>query len=390
MVFSQFVRKKKNFWSFYQNIYFTVSCIFAGSLNKPGFEAVYIAFLWLPICTLGTILSNYGLNEVPVNIEVSETYLDLSRNNITQIKKGAFVGLKRLWYLRISHNNISTIVPGAFDGLVALEWLHLQHNRIRILPDISNLLSLVSFNIGWNPIESLHRNRIGNLTKLQYFLSKRCELRGVLVLPSLKSTHSITLGGNDIKALAEKLLNGFQNLRFVGLSNNQLASLPKLGDGSKHIEKLHLAGNRFYQIPNFLNFESLKMLDLSRNYISVLPKDFLPPTLTSLYLSMNPIECMAGHCWTTKHSWFNKSQMCRNGNKLDEIEAEVLCEGNIYRQIISNTQKDKKICINTYYDTVNIWRIQLLRTKYPQTNFWIRHNIPKAREVLTRSVMLGI
>ena len=227
----------------------------------------------------------------------------------------------------INYNNISIIAPGAFNGLYALEYLLLYDNKIHYVPDISNLYSLVSLNIGGNPITLLNTNHTGNNKQLKWFYCHNCKLLGMLSLPTLKYVNWIRLRRNQIKALRENVFEGFEQLKYVDLSDNKLSSLPKLGIGT--ITNLLLRRNNFYHVPNFRDFFNLTSLDLSGNYITVIPPRTLPTRMDRLYLYNNPLECLVEHCWITSQNWFKTSSLtCLDRTTRTEANPEMLCQGD--------------------------------------------------------------
>ena len=280
------------------------------------------------MCTSRTILRHQGLKEVPENVTSSETYLDISYNEIIHIKQNAFWRLALLRLLYINRNKISTIAPGAFNGLFALKHLHLFGNRISSTPNVSNLSSLVTLKLARNPICDLNLNHFGNHTKLEQFYCIACKLQGTLSLPTFRRAYMIFLDNNQIKSLTENVFEGFISLKYVYLSYNKLGALPELGVATGTIAYLQLSRNIFYHFPSFRIFSKLTSIDLSWNYITSVSHESLPTTITTLNLKKNPIECLSGHCWTTSQEWMNKfSMQCADGKALEGVQPEVLCQG---------------------------------------------------------------
>ena len=67
------------------------------------------------------------------NIQSTLTYLHLSRNRITAVKKDTFEGFTVLKRLNLANNQISEIVPGAFQDLSSLRRIDLDHNSLTTL-----------------------------------------------------------------------------------------------------------------------------------------------------------------------------------------------------------------------------------------------------------------
>lgn len=98
--------------------------------------------------------SSKQLNDVPTGISTNIMKLDLSFNNITELKPEAFVTTKDLKLLNLSSNNLENIKPGAFVGLLHLRELDLSNNSLRyfnygVLEDLYYLRMLSLGNNPW-------------------------------------------------------------------------------------------------------------------------------------------------------------------------------------------------------------------------------------------------
>ena len=163
--------------------------------------------------------------------------------------------------------------------------------------------------------------------------------------------HPWQLGGNRIHMLNLNNIGNLKQLRFLYLSSNKLSSLPQLGGATGNIIHLQLSKNFFYHVPSFANFSKLTLIDLSWNYITSVPQQSLPTTITPrLKLDKNPIECLSGHCWTTSQDWMNKiSIQCADGKALEGMNPEVLCQGNT-GLILGLRPANERLC---YFETTS-------------------------------------
>ena len=75
--------------------------------------------------------SNRFLVDIPVLDQILTTTLDLSQNQLTQIKGAPFEQLSDLQLLSLSYNDISYLSSTAFRGLWLLEELVLEFNKNR-------------------------------------------------------------------------------------------------------------------------------------------------------------------------------------------------------------------------------------------------------------------
>ncbi|XP_015273496.1 PREDICTED: leucine-rich repeats and immunoglobulin-like domains protein 1 [Gekko japonicus] len=225
--------------------------------------------------------------------------LDLSSNNITEIRSGCFpVGL-RIKDLYLGSNRISTLETKAFDSLSrSLLTLRLSKNRIAQLPAKAFKLSrLTQLELNRNRIRSiegltfqgldslevlkLQRNSISRLTDGAFWGLARMQVlhleHNILTevnsgsLYGLSSLQQFHLSNNLISRIRPDGWNFCQKLHELSLSFNNLTRLDEgsLGDlGGLQI--LHLSHNSISHIAEgaFKGLKSLRILDLNHNEIS--------------------------------------------------------------------------------------------------------------------------
>ncbi|KAI4897852.1 hypothetical protein NFI96_027498 [Prochilodus magdalenae] len=96
---------------------------------------------------------NRGLKTIPLDIPASIVKIDLSFNNITQLRSKEFVGVKDLKLLNLSSNGLERIDTAAFAGLLYLRELDLSNNSLHnfnygVLEDLYYVQTL---SLGGNP-----------------------------------------------------------------------------------------------------------------------------------------------------------------------------------------------------------------------------------------------
>ncbi|XP_041130605.1 toll-like receptor 1 [Polyodon spathula] len=74
--------------------------------------------------------SSYSLTSVPRSLPLYTVLLDVSDNNISQLKRDDFSEMPALKFLNLSHNNIKEISDDIFKSNMKLEYLNLSHNEL--------------------------------------------------------------------------------------------------------------------------------------------------------------------------------------------------------------------------------------------------------------------
>lgn len=93
------------------------------------------------------------LKSVPADIPVDIVKLDLSMNNIKQLRPKAFVTVKDLKHLNLSSNGLKSIDTAAFAGLLYLSELDLSNNSLQNFQFsvLEDLYFLKKLSLGGNP-----------------------------------------------------------------------------------------------------------------------------------------------------------------------------------------------------------------------------------------------
>uniref|UniRef100_A0A8C8BNX7 Leucine rich repeats and immunoglobulin like domains 1 n=1 Tax=Otus sunia TaxID=257818 RepID=A0A8C8BNX7_9STRI len=225
--------------------------------------------------------------------------LDLSFNDITEIRNGCFPQGLHIKELYLGSNRISTLEPGAFDSLSrSLLTLRLSKNRITQLPvKAFRLPRLIQLELNRNRIRliegltfqgldslevlKLQRNNISKLTdgafwglaKMQVLHLEYNSLTEVNSgsLYGLSSLHQLHLSNNSISRINPDGWSFCQKLHELILSYNNLTRLDEgsLSDlGGLHV--LRLSHNSINHIAEgaFKGLKTLRVLELDHNDIS--------------------------------------------------------------------------------------------------------------------------
>lgn len=211
-------------------------------------------------------------NDDFVKLSVLQT-LNLSRNEISNLAPGTFLGLRRLRHLDMGVNSLRAIEDDAFEGLDALEKLILTDNNILLVPAsaLGRLPRMVSLQLDYNRIAAVSGDIVGSVAERAEHLS---------------------LARNVIRELPDGTFRRCRRLRKLDLGGNLLAGVPSVAmftGTDDTLQELLLPYNRLTGLPSGLTFTALHTLDLSNNRLTGFASGALArmPELKFLNLSGN-------------------------------------------------------------------------------------------------------
>lgn len=198
--------------------------------------------------------SDLGLSELPSNLSVFTSYLDLSMNNISQLPASLLHRLRFLEELRLAGNALTHIPKGAFTGLHSLKVLMLQNNQLRQVPEeaLQNLRSLQSLRLDANRISYVPPSCFSGLHSLRHLWLDDNALTDVPVqaFRSLSALQAMTLALNKIHHIADYAFGNLSSLVVLHLHDNGIHSLgKKCFDGLHSLETLDLNYNNLDEFP---------------------------------------------------------------------------------------------------------------------------------------------
>ncbi|XP_064511886.1 leucine-rich repeats and immunoglobulin-like domains protein 3 isoform X1 [Pseudopipra pipra] len=234
--------------------------------------------------TLLSLTSNKIANVLSEHLKPFQSLetLDLSNNNISELKMSSFpsLQLKYLHYFNryLNNNRITSMEPGTFDNLsTTLQVLKLNRNKISAIPQkmfkLSHLQHL-----------ELNRNKIKKIDGLTF--------QG---LPALKS---LKLQRNGVARLMDGAFWGLTNMEVLQLDHNNLTEVTKGWlYGLLMLQQLHLSQNAISRIsPDAWEFcQKLSELDLTFNQLARLDdSSFIGlSVLVGLYIGNNKVNYIA-------------------------------------------------------------------------------------------------
>ncbi|KAK1883192.1 Transforming growth factor beta activator LRRC32 [Dissostichus eleginoides] len=203
---------------------------------------------------LYTGMSDYFLADSPSLMDLS-----LNGNSITKIAHNTFSGSSSLRRISLHNNVILEIEDGAFEFLDHLTELDFSKNSITCITDF-NLCNLKVLNLSKNSVEFFHSAASMSLTF------------GENTLPSLEK---LFLQGNDLTTLDHGIFQRLPSIKHLHLQQNDL--------------KICSSENEPQDCVSFSSIPTLQFLNLSENYLMILPANaFANTSLKLLDLSLNP------------------------------------------------------------------------------------------------------
>ena len=216
-----------------------------------------------------------------INLTGNETKLDLSYKNIDDKTLNLFTGLKleNIEELNLSHNNISNVKILKNLNLKKLKKLELSFNKINKIKDPVKNINKIFNN---KKIEiNLDKNNLiqKDIKEIQDFImndeTKKNNLSEYeyLSIDDMKK-QKIEKLLSKLKSLEQKVLSYFNltgkeiyiNLRNSNFNDNKLELLS--GVEFKNLEELNLSHNKITNILPIKNFKTLKKLNISFNKIN--------------------------------------------------------------------------------------------------------------------------
>lgn len=149
------------------------------------------------------IATSAGIQEITpfiFNATSDMKQVQLTYNNLGDIRSNAFYGIKDVEVIRLNSNNITSIDENVFEGLLKLEVLYLNFNLIKTLgPNTFNSLNkLVMLHFAFNRISTFHGRWAENK-------------------PYLKV---LNLQGNNATVVDPSLIDNLTNLQILSMSDN--------------------------------------------------------------------------------------------------------------------------------------------------------------------------
>ncbi|KAI8570894.1 hypothetical protein RHMOL_Rhmol01G0074400 [Rhododendron molle] len=205
------------------------------------------------------------------------TVLHLRDNNLSGQVPSTLSNLEQLTMFDVGGNNLNGTIPEFFSKLIKVEYLSLCYNNFSgPFPRWeANLTQLVWLDISSNPLIAgpIPNYNISGFRNLQVFWLANCSLNGTLPswLFTIPSLHDLDLSSNQLTGqIHEFRVRHDSQLADIDLSNNKLhGPIPQSISGLVYLSHLNLSLNNLSGVLELQKFSNLRILDLSKNNISV-------------------------------------------------------------------------------------------------------------------------
>ncbi|KAJ3104346.1 hypothetical protein HDU97_009319 [Phlyctochytrium planicorne] len=245
-----------------------------GQLPESLNELVNLKLLYLSGVSNAFEEEEYNPISFPEEIGGLRSLQELTVNSLALSSLPDSIASIPLTDLRLTQNHLSHF-PSVITKISTLQRIDLEMNDITDVPEgFYNLVNLERITFMDNKIESI--DNIRNLPKVTY----------------------LNLGSNNIKRLPAGLAT-LTNLKSLALFSNSIntitgdfSGLVNLKEFPPNLQEIDVGYNDFEAVPQvFKNLSSLKSLDISRNFIKLMPDAQDIPQNAKLQLSSN---CISG------------------------------------------------------------------------------------------------
>lgn len=234
------------------------------SFNQQMITLTSTSFIHVP--TLRTLMLGHALSPNSemepslFRLLVNLTLLDLSNNNIANIKNGLLDGLHRLSVLKLQHNNLARVWKNANPG-----------GPVLFLRDAQNLTVL---ELDYNGLDEIPTKAFQGLSQLKY----------------------LSISGNLLNFLHDSIFDDLRSLRFLWLQKNLLTSVRRetFGVPLSNLTELFMDHNPFdctcesiLWFHNWLNTTNTSVPDRAKSYICNTPSLYFNRSV----LDFNPESC---------------------------------------------------------------------------------------------------
>ncbi|KAJ8943742.1 hypothetical protein NQ314_009660 [Rhamnusium bicolor] len=231
--------------------------------------------------------------------------LDLHGNQIKDLKRNQFKGLRDVEVLDLSYNVIPKVDSSHLSDLTKMSWFNVSHNSLTEITRVDDIWGafarntvLKVLNMSFNKIKRLDQTTFRGMRFLRrlYLTDNLISDVGRGTFSSLKRIGTIDLARNLIKKIDYQMFYQLNFIEVLDVSENLVTEIQKLAFKDLFLTNINLSKNNISKIESgaFENCANITKLDMSFNQIANLPKKAFDETTyaTELQLSNNLFDNM--------------------------------------------------------------------------------------------------
>ncbi|KAJ8048350.1 Leucine-rich repeat-containing protein 15 [Holothuria leucospilota] len=253
---------------------------------------------------------NINLKEVPTDIPLNTTVLDISHNKLEYLPQGISAATSLLDIINLSFNNLSSIPNDTFASTSDVQFLDLSYNKLQSIPAEAFLSTyhLAAIRASINHLETIPDNLFSSAAEL-YFVDFSSNNLSVLpdgLFSRNSKINNIQFDQNNLQEIPVDLFAAGKNLRTITVKRNAITTFPvDLFCRNPYLSHMRLSLNEIEEIPAGLFRKSyhLNNLDLSNNKIREISELWFNNTYNLRYvdLSSNNLYSIPANLFASTH-----------------------------------------------------------------------------------------
>uniref|UniRef100_A0A8C6U1L0 Thyrotropin receptor n=1 Tax=Neogobius melanostomus TaxID=47308 RepID=A0A8C6U1L0_9GOBI len=262
------------------------------------------------------------VKEIPTNISINTTYLEVKQTHVRLVPGGVLFRLERLEKVTIQQNEVLEIIDAyAFSNLPRLSSLFVSENvalkKIGAFA-FSNLPELTEITITKaKHLQQIERGAFRNLPKLRYLLISNT---GLNLFPNFGQIHSsaaeFIFDFHDNSYITEVPPNVFrglcsQTITEIRLTRNGIERVASDAFNGTRMRRLFLGGNKqlsHFSADAFAGPSELVVLDISSTALREVPGSILGSLRRIIARSAFTELTYPSHCCALQYMYYNRSK----------------------------------------------------------------------------------
>ena len=256
-------------------------------------------------------LSGNKLEEIPPDIGscYSLTFLNVSSNLLKAIPEeiGQLIHLEKFY----AFSNRLSSLPDTIGKMPLLE-LNVFNNKILKLPESIGELSLTTdMNLSANVVMQVPSEAMASWTCVQVLNLYDCRIMKMASIAHLVNIEELRLFNNNLEEVPEIGVK-LEKLKIIELNKNRIGVLPlEFFTGLKSLERIVLNNNNIETVPVGINCPKLESFLISQNSLTELPPDLpLWPALRVLFVNANSLQKLPETF--IQNTWIERINLARN------------------------------------------------------------------------------